>query len=101
MARVFLSGDMLSGTGGVEVVQIDAPRVHELVLELVARYPHLNRDMFNRLAVAIDGEIHADAEYLPLAFDSEVHFVPRIAGGSEGGLRLSPRLMVTRPFKPL
>lgn len=81
MARVFLSNDMLSGTGGLDVVEIDAPRVHELVTELVARFPRLTTQMFDRLAVAIDGEIHNDADYLPLAADSEVHFVPRIAGG--------------------
>jgi hypothetical protein len=82
MARVFLSNEMSSGTGGVEVVEIDASRVHELITVLVARFPRLNPEMFNRLAVAIDGEIHNDADYLPLGTDSEVHFVPRIAGGS-------------------
>jgi len=81
MARVFLSNDMLSGTGGLDVVEIDAARVHELVAQLVARFPRLTTQMFDRLAVAIDGEIHNDADYLPLAADSEVHFVPRIAGG--------------------
>ena len=82
MARVFLSNDLQSGTGGVELVTIDAPRVHELISELVARFPDLNRSMFDRLAVAIDGEIHTDADYLPLTSNSGVHFVPRIAGGS-------------------
>ena len=82
MARVYLSRDLLSGTGGIDVVEIDAPRVHELVAQLVARFPRLTAEMFDRLAVAIDGEIHNDAEYLPLGADSEVHFVPRIAGGS-------------------
>jgi sulfur-carrier protein len=81
MARVFLSNEMLSGTGGLDVVEIEAPRVHELVAQLVARFPRLTREMFDRLAVAIDGEIHNDADYLPLGSDSEVHFVPRIAGG--------------------
>ena len=82
MARVFLSGDLLSGTGRLDEIVIEAPRVHELIRELVQRYPHLTLEMFERLAVAIDGEIHADADYLPLSADSEVHFVPRIAGGS-------------------
>ena len=81
MARVFLSNDMMSGTGGIDVVTIDAPRVRELIDKLVDRFPHLNRDIFSGLAVAIDGEIHNDADYLPLEADSEVHFVPRIAGG--------------------
>ena len=82
MARVFLSSDMQSGTGGIDVVTIDASRVHELIGELVARFPNLRPEMFERLAVAIDGEIYNDAEYLPLKSDCEVHFVPRIAGGS-------------------
>jgi sulfur-carrier protein len=82
MARVFLTRDMLSGTGGIDVVEIEAPRVHELIGELVARFPRLNREMFGRFAVAIDGEIHNDADYRALKSDSEVHFVPRIAGGS-------------------
>jgi molybdopterin converting factor small subunit len=73
---------MLSGTGGLDVMTIDAPRVHELIAELLTRFPNLSRDMFSNLAVAIDGEIHNDADYLPLKPDSEVHFVPRIAGGS-------------------
>jgi molybdopterin converting factor small subunit len=81
MARVFLSSDMSSGTGGIDVVVIDAPRVHELIAELVARYPRLNVDLLTRMAVAIDGEIHNDADFLPLTSDSEVHFVPRTAGG--------------------
>lgn len=82
MAHVFLSNEMIAGTGGVEVVEVEASRVHELIAELVARFPRLNQEMFKRLAVAVDGEIHNDADYLPLAADSEVHFVPRIAGGS-------------------
>jgi hypothetical protein len=86
MARVFLSNDMLSGTGGLDVVTIDAPRVHELIAELVARFPRLNREMFSTMAVAIDGDIHNDADYLSLEPDSEVHFVPRIAGGSSNAL---------------
>jgi sulfur-carrier protein len=82
MARVFLSNDMQSGTGGLDVVVIEAPRVHELIGALVARFPHLTLEMFSGLAVAIDGEIYNDADYQPLKADSEVHFVPRIAGGA-------------------
>ncbi len=81
MARVYLSRDLQSGTGGIDVITIDAPRVHELIEGLVARFPNLKPESFSGLAVAIDGEIHNDADYLPLGADSEVHFVPRIAGG--------------------
>jgi hypothetical protein len=33
------------------------------------------------MTVAVDGEIHAHADYLPLTPASEVHLVPRISGG--------------------
>jgi hypothetical protein len=33
------------------------------------------------MAVAIDGEIYADPGYQALRPDSDVHLVPRIAGG--------------------
>ena len=38
-------------------------------------------DQLNDVAVAIDGDIYADPGYQPLRADSEVHLVPRIAGG--------------------
>jgi hypothetical protein len=33
--------------------------------------------------VAVDGEIYNDAPYHALEPDSEVYFIPRIAGGSK------------------
>jgi molybdopterin converting factor small subunit len=81
MATVYLPSEMKERTGGLDVVVIDAPRVHELRLELVRRYPGLGGDLLEQMAVAIDGEIHNDADYLALSSNSEIHFVPRIAGG--------------------
>jgi molybdopterin converting factor small subunit len=83
MATVYLPSEMKERAGGLDVVVIDAPRVHELRLELVRRYPKLGGELLDRMAVAIDGEIHNDADYLALTPDSEIHFVPRIAGGWE------------------
>jgi sulfur-carrier protein len=81
VATVYLSSELRDRTGGLGEVIIDAPRVHELMLELVARFPALGGDVLTTMAVAIDGEIHNDADYLPLKANSEVHLVPRIAGG--------------------
>jgi molybdopterin converting factor small subunit len=81
MATVYLPSEMKQRTGGVEMVVIDAPRVQELRLELVRRFPALGAALLEQMAVAIDGEIHNDADYLEVKADSEVHFVPRIAGG--------------------
>jgi molybdopterin converting factor small subunit len=80
MARVFLPSG-LSEQREHEPILIEAPRVHELLQLLAARYPRL-ADLLPHTAIAIDGEIFNDAEYEPLTADSEVHLVPRIAGGS-------------------
>ena len=80
MATVFLPRGLASAVGGVDEVVIDAPRVAELLRELVARYPAL-RDRLGEMAVAVDGDIYNDPDYVPLGPDSEVHLVPRIAGG--------------------
>ncbi len=80
MAIVFLSRALAEHAGGVDRLEIDAPRVQELLIVLADRYPGL-RDTLPQMAVAIDGEIYNDADYQPLRDGSEVHLVPRIAGG--------------------
>jgi molybdopterin converting factor small subunit len=80
MATVYLPSELRARIGGLDMIVIDAPRVHELKAEIVRRHPELG-EMLNQMAVAIDGEIHNDADYLAVKPDSEIHFVPRIAGG--------------------
>ena len=80
MATVHLPSGLAQFTGGVDEVAIDAPRVAELLAELRARYPRL-ADQLDDMAVAVDGDIYSDPGYQALRPDSEVHLVPRIAGG--------------------
>ena len=80
MARVHLSSTQARHTGGVLQLEIDAPRVKELIAILIARFPGLDNELHD-LAVAIDGEIRPDALYEHLPPDSEIYFVPKIAGG--------------------
>jgi hypothetical protein len=80
MATVILSSGLRSYTGGEERVQIEARRVRELIEALVARWPALAEPL-EQMAVAIDGEIHASAQYKALRPDSEVCFVPKLGGG--------------------
>ena len=80
MATVHLPSGLTRHTGGVDVVEIDAARIPDLFAALRERFPPL-ADQLNDLAVAIDGEIYADPGYQSLRADSEVHLVPRIAGG--------------------
>jgi molybdopterin converting factor small subunit len=80
VATVYFPSDLAASTGGIDHVVIDAPRVHELMIALVDRFP----DMASRLgtmAVAIDGDIYHDAEFIEIAPTSEIYLVPRISGG--------------------
>jgi molybdopterin converting factor small subunit len=77
---VHFSSTLTRHTGGLEQVTMDAPRVHELIATLIARFPGLQLEL-DHLAVAIDGEVRPDAAYEPLAPQSEIYFVPKIAGG--------------------
>jgi molybdopterin converting factor small subunit len=80
VATVHLPSGFAQFTGGLESVAIDAPRVAELLAELRRRFPQLE-DQLNEMAVAIDGDIYSDPGYQALRADSDVHLVPRIAGG--------------------
>ena len=80
MAVVHLWGGLTQYTGGLETIEIDAPRVRELVIALTSRFPALGTQL-DDLAVAIDGVIYNSAPYQRINTDSEVHFIPRVSGG--------------------
>ena len=80
MAVVHFSSLLVSHTGGLDRVSVDAPRVKELLEALDVRFPGLGAQLAD-LAVAIDGQVHHDALFEPLSATSEVYFVPTIAGG--------------------
>jgi molybdopterin converting factor small subunit len=80
VATVHLPSGLTRHTGGVETVEVDAARISDLLAALSDRFPTI-ADQLNDLAVAIDGEIYAEPGYQRLRADSEVHLVPRIAGG--------------------
>ena len=79
MAIIHLTGE-LAERARADTLTIDAPRVIDLRRALDARFPGIDATLCG-LAVAIDGEIHNDADYQPLRASSEVCFVPKIAGG--------------------
>jgi hypothetical protein len=80
MAVVHLLGGLSQYTGGLETIEIEAPRVHELIMALTTRFPSLGNQL-DDLAVAIDGVIYNSAPYQRINVDSEVYFIPRVAGG--------------------
>ncbi len=84
MAIVLFSNAQQAWVDGEASVEIDARRVVDLIAALYTRFPKLDGKL-DDAAVAIDGDIHNEARFLPLEADSEVHFLGSVAGGSGRG----------------
>lgn len=80
MAIVHLPADLSRRADGQEVLEIDAPRIQELMTALGERFPGLSQSL-EQCAVAIDGVVYGEASYRRLEPTTEVHFIPRVAGG--------------------
>ena len=81
MARITLSSSLAPYTEGVLELELDVANVRQLFQTLGERYPELRPQLEAGTAVAIDGEIYQDALLQPIARDSEVILIPKIAGG--------------------
>ena len=81
MARVVFTGSFRRFTGGDVETEVHASNVRDLLARLGERYPALAPHLDDGVAFAIDGEIHQDALFSPIGPDSEVHLMPKIAGG--------------------
>ncbi len=68
-------------TGGVSAFDVEADTVRRMIAALDARYPGLGAHIRQKLAIAVDGDIHQDAGDVPLTETSEVVLIPRIGGG--------------------
>ncbi len=89
MAVVFIPASMRSLTGGQDRVSVQGSTVRQVVSNLDAAYPGMRDRLIvggqvrPEIAVAIDGETCEDGGLLErVKEDSEVHFLPSIAGGS-------------------
>ena len=81
MARVYFTGNFRQLAGGDAETEIDASNVRDLLARLGKRYPALAPHLDEDVALAIDGEIHQDALFSRIGPDSDVHLMPKIAGG--------------------
>ena len=80
VATIYFSSALAPYTGGVESLTVDAPRVRELLQASSSGFPPCgNRS--RSWSIAVDGDVHTHPDYIPLTSSSEVHLVPRIAGG--------------------
>jgi molybdopterin converting factor small subunit len=80
VATVHLPSGLRQFTAGVESVRIEAAHAQDLLAELGERFPAM-KPALEEMAVAIDGEIYTQPGYQPVRADSDVHLLPRIAGG--------------------
>lgn len=81
MARVVLSSALAPYTDGELELELDVTNVRQLFKALAERYPDLRDHLEAGIAVAIDNEIYQDALLQPIAPDSEVILITKIAGG--------------------
>ena len=88
MATVFIPSLMQSLTAGEHQVQVEGATVRQIVENLDSAFPGMKERLVegNRIkpniSVAIDGEITPLGMLEKVGENSEVHFLPAIAGGS-------------------
>ena len=80
MATVHLPSGLKQFSDGIDTITIDATHAHDVLTALAERFPRMAAALED-MAVAIDGEIYTQPGYQPVRDESEVHLLPRIAGG--------------------
>jgi molybdopterin converting factor small subunit len=81
VAKVVLNGNLKQFSDGQTDFELDVKDVRQLFAQLGARFPELAPHLEEGIAVAIDGEIFQDAPFAAIGPESEVHVIPKIAGG--------------------
>lgn len=81
MARVHLNGELRRIADGEALIEIDAPTVGAVVDRLAEMYPELGRRVAAGAAVAVDGEVVPNADYMSVDADTDIHFVIPVGGG--------------------
>lgn len=81
MAVVHLMTDYRAFTGGEAVVEAEGATVGQVIDSLDARFPGLGDLLRHGASAGIEGEIHSEPEFLPVAPDTVIYFVAPLAGG--------------------
>lgn len=91
MVTVFVPTMLLSMTGGIKQMEVEASNIRQVIDRLEEAFPGMKERLLDQgqirsnLAVAIDGEVARLGVMERVGPSSEVHFVPAIGGG------ISPR----------
>ena len=87
MTTVFIPALMRKLTGGKDRTTATGATLRELINDLERQFPGFrervveNGDLAGSVAVSINGEVITGGLSEPIPADSEIHFVPAIAGG--------------------
>jgi molybdopterin synthase sulfur carrier subunit len=82
MAHVSGGGSEIADfTGGLTEFDVVADTVGRLYRALDEAFPGLGEFVQQKMALAIDGEIHQNAFSEPLAPNAQVFLIPKIGGG--------------------
>jgi molybdopterin converting factor small subunit len=87
MARVWIPPLLRDLTGGQETVIVPGTRVRHIIEELERLYPGMHNrlcvgdDLRPGIAVVVDTQVARLGLSEPVGTESEVHFLPAIAGG--------------------
>lgn len=68
-------------TDGEAVIAVDGATVGAVIAELERRFPGLGDVLTHAASAGVDGEIHAEPQYLAVDPDTEIYFVAPLAGG--------------------
>ena len=68
-------------TGGEAVVEADGATVGQVIESLEAAYPGLGVALRAGSSAGIDGEVHADPEFVRVQPDTVIYFVAPLTGG--------------------
>ena len=77
---------------------LDAATISQLFRVLGEKFPDIAPHLADGMAVAIDGQIYQDALLQPIPNNSEVHIIPKIAGGLEATILLSSAIGTNQTF---
>ena len=87
MATIFIPTMLQKLTDGTKTLELDAKNVRQVIEELEKLYPGMQDrlmevdDIREGLAVVVDGDVAIMGMLTKVGENSEVHFVPAIAGG--------------------
>ena len=83
--KVGLSGPLVAAANGSAngsaSIEIEAETIRQLLTRLVDRYPLMQQQLDDGIAVSINGAIYRDNWTTKIPEDSDVFLLPRIAGG--------------------